>query len=128
MHALTVTDLEGSRVTVTPDGLAAALGRRIAGANHFLLAPVDAPYPQLDVLVRDGDAVVHYFPAEGNAGSQSLAARAAPAAEAVFPANLTFEVLRLPGSTVIDVVAALRCAEEFAATLARPTLIDWLEL
>ena len=41
---------------------------------------------------------------------------------------MTFEALRLPGSTVIDAAAAIRCAEQFAATLARPTDIAWLDL
>ena len=74
MHALTVIDLGGSRAAATPDELATALGHRVDGANHFLLTPVGASYPQLDLLVRGGDAVVHYFPTEGSAGSQSVAA------------------------------------------------------
>jgi hypothetical protein len=36
--------------------------------------------------------------------------------------------MRLPGSTVIDVAAAMQRVEQFAETLTRPTLIDWFDM
>jgi hypothetical protein len=128
MHSINVIDLEGSRTVATADDLAGALARRINGSNHFLLSGVGANYPLLDVLVRDDLAMVHYFASEGAAGSQSVSTRDDLPEEVEFPENMTGEPVPMPASVVIDARTAIRCIEQFAETLSRPTLIDWVEL
>jgi hypothetical protein len=128
MVNLTITDLEGTHPVSTPDELAAVLAHRRRGANHFLISSPDADYPQLDVIVRDDVALLHYFPAEGLAGDQSRSDLPGAPELVEFPENLTGEVIQVPGSAVVDAATAIRCVEEFAERLARPTLIGWLEL
>jgi hypothetical protein len=126
MQALSVSDLNGTSVVSTSAELMDALSRRVAGANHFLLAPVGAEHPQLDVLVRDDVAVLHYFRGDESSNAQSLSDRAV--AEVLFPDNLTGELVQLPGSAAIDAAVAMQCVAQFAESLARPTLVDWFDL
>lgn len=128
MHALTIADLAATSVVSTPSELADAITRRFDGANHYMIASVDAAFPMLDIMLRDEYAVIHYFESEGVAGDQSVSNVADPPDDVAFPENLTGASLSMPGSVVIDVATATRCVEQYAENLARPTRITWLEL
>lgn len=128
MHALTIADLEGTSMVSTPSELADAIKRRFDGANHYMIASVDAAFPMLDIMLRDEYAVIHYFESEGVAGDQSVSNAADPPDDVAFPENLTGASLSMPGSVVIEASAAIGCVEQFAQDLARPTVIHWREL
>ena len=81
----------------------------------------------LDLMVSGDLAVVHYFAAEGSAGAQSIADVRDSAETVEFPEERA-GTFAMPGSTVVSVTAAIRCAEEFSSDLQRPTAVVWFEL
>ena len=112
----------------TPAELIDVMSRRIDGGNHFQIASAASPYPLLDLLVRDPYAVVHYWVREGLAGDQADASVLDAPDEVEFPHSSAGDTIVLPGSVLIDAARAMSCVEEFARTLSRPTLVDWIEL
>ncbi len=128
MHELEVIALDEPRTVSTPGELAELIGLRIDGGNHFQIAAPDANFPMLDLMVRDPYAVVHYFPREGVAGDQAACNVADPPDEVEFPHSALGDTISMPGSVLVDVATATACAEQFAETRERPTLVDWIEL
>ena len=128
MHALEVIALDEPRTVSTPAELAEVIASRTAGGNHFEIASATAPYPLLDVLVRDPYAVLHYFAREGEAGNQAASNVADPPDEVDFPQSGSGDTISMPGSVLVDVATAAACVEQFADTLARPTVVEWIGL
>ena len=128
MHELEVIVLDEPRTVSTPGELADVIGSRVDGGNHFMIASATCAYPMLDLLVRDQYAVLHYFAREGVAGDQAASNLADPPHEVDFPHSSMGETMSMPGSILIGVGTAGSCVEQFAETLARPTLVDWIEL
>jgi len=128
MHELEVIVLDEPRTVSTPRELAEVIGSRVDGGNHFMIASATSACPMLDLLVRDQYAVLHYFAREGVAGDQAASNLADPPDEVDFPHSSSGDTMSMPGSALIDVRTADSCVEQFAETLARPTLVDWIEL
>lgn len=128
MHELEVIVLDDPRVISTPDELSAVLVAGSGEGNHFMIASATAQYPMLDLLVRDDYAVLHFFDEAGEAGHQAVSNVSEPPDEVEFPDSSMGDTLSMPGSVLIDTATAVRCVEEFAETLARPTLVEWTEL
>jgi Immunity protein Imm1 len=133
MHPLIVSHFAGDTTVATLDELHATL--RLRGSdddNSFWLAPPAEKgygYPQLSLLVHAESAVLHYFSEDGDAGAQSIG---------LSDGNEMVEFAQLPGggaddigvpqSAVLATDVAMRAAEEFALTLARPARIEWFQL
>ena len=128
MHDLEIFDFEGRREASSAEQLHLALSRRFDGGNHFEIAALGRAYPMLDLMVSDDLAVVHYFAAEGNAGAQSIGDLGHAAETVEFPENRAGAAYTMPGSTVVRMTTAIRCADEFSIDLQRPTAVTWLEL
>ncbi len=93
-----------------------------------MIASASAPFPMLDLLVRDQYAVLHYFAREGAAGYQAASNAVDPPDNVDFPHSSSRDTMSMPGWVLIDVGTADACVDQFARTLARPTLVDWIEL
>jgi hypothetical protein len=128
VHELEVIVLDEPRTVTTSDVLAALIATRIEGGNHFQISSATAPFPMLDVLVQEPYAVVHWFPRDGDAGAQACSDVAEPPQEVVFPLSALGDGITMPGSVLIEVATAEACVEQFADTLSRPTLVDWIEM
>ena len=128
MHELQVFVLDDRHIVSTPGELSELMAVRIEGGNHFEMAPLGSLYPMLDLLVRDPYAVMHFWPHEGVAGDQADASVAGAPEEVEFPHSRTGETITMPASVLVDLETALACVEQFAHNLARPTLVDWIEL
>jgi hypothetical protein len=128
VHELEVIALDEPRTVSTPGELAEVIGSRINGGNHFEIASPTSAFPMLDVMVRDQHAVVHFFLLEGVAGDQAVSNLVDPPDEVKFPHSAFGETISMPGSVLVDEATAVACVMEFAETLARPTLVDWIEL
>jgi hypothetical protein len=128
MHELEVIVLDEPRTVTTSDGLAEVIATRIDGGNHFEISSATSLFPMLDVLVRDPYAVVHWFPCDGDAGAQACSDVAEPPEEVLFPHSALGEGITMPGSVLVEVATAEACVEQFADTLSRPTLVDWIEM
>lgn len=127
MNQLEVIVLDEPHTVSTSEELGEVLGRRVGGGNHFMIASATAEYPMLDLMVRDDFAMLHYFAQEG-VGSQAVGSLADPPEEVEFPDSSMGDMLSMPGSVLIDAPTALRCVHQFAETLDRPDLVDWIEL
>lgn len=128
MHDLEIFDVGGRQEASSTEQLHRALSRRFDRGNHFEIAARGSSYPMLDLMVSGDLAVVHYFPAEGNAGAQSIGDPGSGAELVEFPDNGLGATVTMPGSTVLSLTTAIRCAEEFSIDLQRPTTITWYEL
>jgi Immunity protein Imm1 len=128
MHELEVVVLDEPRTVTTADELSEVIASRIAGGSHFEISSATARYPMLDVLVQEPYAVVHWFPRDGDAGAQACSDVAEPPEEVAFPHSALGDRITMPGSVLIEVATAEACVEQFAATLSRPTLVDWIEM
>ena len=128
MHVLEVIVLDEPRTVSTPGELAEVLESRTNDGNHFEIASLTSAFPMLDVMVRDQHAVVHFFPREGVAGDQAVSNIVDPPDEVNFPHSALGETISMPGSVLVDVATAVACVMQFAETLERPTLVDWIEL
>ncbi len=120
--------LDERRVVATPHELAAAIASRIEGGTHLQIASTSSPYPMIDLLVRDPYAVIHYWPHEGVAGDQADSNVTDPPEEVEFPHSSLGDTITMPGSVLVDVGTAVACVEQFANTLTRPTVVDWIQL
>jgi Immunity protein Imm1 len=128
MHELEVVVLDEPRTVTTPDELSEVIASRIAGGSHFEISSATTRYPMLDVLVQEPYAVVHWFPRDGDAGAQACSDVAEPPQEVAFPHGALGDRITMPGSVLIEVATAEACVEQFADTLSRPTLVDWIEM
>ena len=72
-------------------------------------------------------AVVHWFPAEGNAGHQSLCDDAVTG-DVPFIENEQGTEMWLPRSAAVGIELALRCVEQFVVAFERPSAVSWIEL
>jgi Immunity protein Imm1 len=128
MHEIAVDDVAGRHVVSSPHDLASVLANRDAhDANSFWFSSVDAEYPCLAVMITGQFAVVHWFPAEGNAGHQSLGDDAATG-EVPFIENEQGAAMWLPRSAAVGIELALRCVEQFVVDFERPSAVSWFEL
>lgn len=125
--AIEVVALDELHTVWTTASLTALLHSRREHGGHFQLSALGAPFPVLDILIAGDVAAVHYFPCAKTAGYQALGT-IADAGDAEFPETARGERIRLPGSVLLEVEAALRCAAEFAETNDRPTVVDWVGL
>lgn len=128
MHELEVFVLDVSHAVSTPAELAGVIGSRVNGGNHFMIASAMSAHPMLDLLVRGGYAVLHYFEVDGVAGDQADGTVDQPPEEVEFPHSRMGDTISMPGSVLIDEQTAIACVEQFAETLQRPTLVDWISL
>ena len=128
VHELEVVVLDKPRTVTTSKGLAEVIASRIGGGIHFQISSATAPFPMLDVLVQEPYAVVHWFPRDGDAGAQARSDVAEPPEELTFPHSALGDGITMPGSVLIEVATAEACVEQFADTLSRPTLVDWIEM
>ena len=128
MHDLEIFDFEGRQEASSAEQLHLALSRRFDGGNHFEIAAFGSMYPMLDLMVSGDLAVVHYFAAEGNAGAQSVGNLGHAAETVEFLENRAGARFTMPGSTVVRMMTAIRCAEEFSIDLQRPKAVVWFEL
>ena len=128
MHQLEVVVLDESHVVSTEAELVQVMALRTDGGNHFQIASTASLYPMLDLLVRDPYAVVHYWVHEGIAGDQADARVLDAPEEVAFRHSSAGDTITMPGSVLVMVNTAMSCVEEFARTLSRPTLVNWIEL
>jgi len=128
MNPITVIDIHSTLEVQTAGELESALAERDGSGNHFMLVGPASDYPMLDIMVRDRYAALHYFGEEGSAGAQAVSDLDDPPAEVEFPHSAMGDLLVLPGSVVVDVATASRCALEFAESLDRPASVEWREL
>jgi len=128
MQDLEIFDFGGRQEASSVEQLHLALSRRFDGGNHFEIAAFGRTYPMLDLMVSGDLAVGHYFAAEGNAGAQSIGDLGHAAETVEFPENRAGAAYTMPGSTVVRMTTAIRCAEEFSIDLQRPTAVSWFEL
>jgi len=128
MQFLEIFDFEGRQEASSAEQLHRALSRRFDGGNHFEIAAVGRQYPMLDLMVSGDLAVVHYFAAEGSAGTQSIGDVGDAVETVEFPEDRAGATFTMPGSTVVSMATAISCAEEFSIDLQRPTAVTWFEL
>lgn len=126
MYELDVFALGGQHVVSTGRDLAEALSSRVDNGNHFEIASTTSTWPLLDLLVRDSYVSIHYFPGDGMAGDQAVSNVTDAPDEVDFPHQSG--PVTLPGSVLVDLETAVACVEQFAETLARPTLVEWITL
>jgi hypothetical protein len=72
-------------------------------------------------------AVVHRFPAEGNAGHQSRCEDVVTG-DVRFIENEQGAEMWLPRSAAVGIELALRCVQQFVVDFERPSAISWIEL
>jgi hypothetical protein len=128
MHEISIDDFGGRSVTSSPDELASIVARRHThDANSFWISPVEAEYPCLAVMITGQLAYVHWFPAEGSAGHQSVGDGAA-SGQVLFVENDHGAEIALPRSTVVETDVALRGVWQFVDDFERPSAIGWVVL
>ena len=128
MHEIKIYDFEMVGVASSPAELESILARRFCEkANWFWFSPSDARYPCLAVMITGELAVVHWFPAEGNPGHQSLGEVGA-VGDVRFIENNQGAKVWLRRSAVVGSETAIRCVEQFADDFERPPAIRLLEL
>ncbi len=99
-------------------------------AFHFSHAE---PHPWLAVLINDSTAYVHYFPTEGHAGFQSIAAPA-PTGDSqqtvhfLQAGGCEADGFDMPTYTTVSAELGIAAARQFLHTPSLPTCIQWDEL
>ena len=128
VSSCTIFDFDGRQEASSAEELHQALSRRFDGGNHFEIAALDRTYPLLDLMVSGDVAVVHHFAAESHAVAQSIGDLGNAGRPPSFLRTEPAPRSQCRGSTVVCMITAMRCAEEFSIDLQRPTAVNWFEL
>ena len=94
--------------------------------NEYLLGGEET-YPYLMILVRGSVAYLHFFPAEGHAGFQSLGDGGAAGTEA-FYTNKPTEPIWVPADAVVPFEQAREAAHEYLHSGLIPSSVRWRAL
>ena len=111
---------------VSPNELVSLLKWRDAdGDAEFILAPTAGAYPRMNLAVSGDSWYLHFFTDEDVAGFHSLGEDTDATGETHMPAGVNIWV---PDFALVTGAVAVEAAQEFMATNAMPTCLEWFEL
>ncbi len=127
-----IYDHQGEMSSSGHEDVASLLSRRFPPSNWnvFYMTTGKNKYPLLQIHVKEDMAVLHYFPAEGNAGyiSKSGDSNHSESEMIAFPESQEGAEMEVASYAAVPIKYAMEAAEEFMASNRLPDRIDWLEL
>jgi hypothetical protein len=98
--------------------------------NEFWMRHDESLFPGLAICVKGDLAAIHYFPAEGHPGFQSIGNIQTLPVDGVtyFATGSRTDPIEIQNSAVVESYVAVLTAVEFLTSTKLPQSIEWLEL
>jgi hypothetical protein len=123
-----VQDFDSTHNVENPADIEAVLSRRHrTGVNSFWLGQRAGGFPAINIMVNGNLAYVHYFPKEDHPGFASVGGSLGlnPEGDTIFFHDNTEETCPIMNDAVVPFSDALKAAQEFAVSNARPKCLQW---
>lgn len=129
IDTLEVTDFKDSKLISNINDLESVLRNKYyKNSNCFYITSENETTPMLNILSKDGKAVVHYFDRERFPGYISLNKLVKNKSTVNFYQNIEGEVIDLSSNYVISLYLAIVAAKEFYKFRCLPKSLEWQEL
>ena len=123
-----VQDYDSVYDVVAPADIEAVLGKRYGeGRNGFWLSHGTALFPAINIMVMRDLAYLHYFREEHHPGYASVGSfqRLPRGGDTAFFPDNTNEPTWIRNEAVVPFSDAVKAAQEFAVSTAKPKCIKW---
>jgi hypothetical protein len=120
----------GSQQIDNAAALERILSLRFDGLNEILLSPDHRQFPLLTIFAKNDLAVLHYTPADGEAGYASCGndPRLKPDQTTAFATGTSTQRIDVANRAIVSMSSAAAAAKEFLLSTELPQSVEWVKL